>query len=201
MSSRNRTMLSTLQSLRGDSGGILYDPFACSGAWRGLDIDDDYAQGGNSHEQNDFAPTSQRPEELDTEPVSSMSSNTPPSKFGNLSPEAQPDLEEEGGEDYIDKLPDHLLIEILVRVHTSDWIAAACVKKRWAAIFQGDGLWQTALIKRWPGAGSAKRWPGPIGRGSTKRYDAMLTLPLKCVASFPGSIRSYLFLKLHVVGP
>lgn len=166
-------MLSTLQSFRGDSGGTLYDPFACSGAWRGLEIDDDYAQSRNAHGQNAFIPTSQRPEELDKESVSSLNSTYPTSKFENSSCEQRPDLDEDGGEDYIDDLPDHLLIEILVRVHTSDWIAAACVKKRWAAIFRGDGLWQTALMKRWPGAGSAKRWPGPIGRGSTKRYDEM----------------------------
>ena len=169
-------MLSTLQSVRGDSVGTLYDPFACSGAWRGLEIEDDYPQAENIQEQIDVMPTSQRPEEWAKEAVSSLNSNNPSSEFENSSCEGQPELEEEGGEAYIDKLPDHLLIEILVRVHTSDWIAAACVKKRWAAIFQEDGLWQTALIKRWPGAGCAKRWPGPIGRGSTKRYDAMLTL-------------------------
>ncbi|KAG0628166.1 hypothetical protein M758_1G006200 [Ceratodon purpureus] len=167
--SRNRTMLSTLQSLRGDSGGTLYDPFACSGAWRGLEFDDDYAQAVNSHEHHDLKSISERPEELDKGSISPSNSNNLLRKSENSSCELHPDLEVEGGEDFIEKMPDHLLIEILVRVHTSDWIAAACVKKRWAAIFQGDGFWQIALIKRWPGAGSAKRWPGPIGRGSIKR--------------------------------
>lgn len=170
-------MLSTLQSLRDDSGGAIYDPFACSGAWRGLEIDDDYSQAGNSRERKHFVPEPHRSEQLDKELVSTSNSNNPSSKFANFSCGPHLDLEEDqAGEDYIDKLPDHLLTEILVRVRTSDWIAAACVKKRWAAMFKGDGLWQTALIRRWPGAGSAKRWPGPIGRGSTKRYDERFSL-------------------------
>jgi len=148
----------------------MYDPFACSGAWRGLEIDDDYSsQAGNLHERKyyNFVPEPpQRPEEL----VSTSSNNIPSSKFANsISCEPPPAVEEESGEDYIDKLPDHLLVEILVRVRTSDWITAACVRKRWAAMFAGDGFWQTALIRKWPGSGSAKRWPGPIGRGSTRR--------------------------------
>lgn len=166
--SRDRMMLSTLQSLRGDSGGAIYDRFLCSGAWRGLDIDDDYAQSVKSQEQNDFIPSPRRFYELNKEPARSLNSNDSSTKIQTASCGLQPDSEE-GGIDYMDKLPDHLLIEILVRVPTSDWIVAACVKKRWGAIFQGDGLWQTALIRRWPGAGNAKRWPGPIGRGSAKR--------------------------------
>jgi len=169
--SRNRPMLSTLQSLRGNSGGTMYDPCACSGAWRGLEIDEDYSsQARNSRERKyySFVPELPPPPE---ELVSTLNNNNPSSKSANsTSCEPPPDVEEESGEDYIDKLPDHLLMEILVRVRTSDWIAAACVRKRWADMFAGDGLWQTALIRRWPSSGSAKRWPGPIGRGSTRRY-------------------------------
>lgn len=183
--SRNRTLLSTPQSLRGDSGGVMYDPFACSGAWRGLEIDDDYSQAGNLYERKyyNFVSEPQRSEERKKELVSTSNSNNPSSRFANSkSCGPPPDVEEETGEDYIDKLPDHLLTEILVRVRTSDWIAAACVRKRWAAMFAGDGLWQTALTRRWPGSGSAKRWPGPIGRGSTKRYDEIKVL------NFPESL-------------
>ncbi len=77
--------------------------------------------------------------------------------------------EQEQEQDFFDLLPDHLVIEILVRVATPNWPMLACVHRRWAAMFRGDGLWQTALTKRWPHAGSAKRWPGPISRGSSKR--------------------------------
>jgi hypothetical protein len=77
--------------------------------------------------------------------------------------------EQEHEKDFFDLLPDHLVIEILVRVATPNWPMLACVHRRWAAMFRGDGLWQTALTKRWPHAGSAKRWPGPISRGSSKR--------------------------------
>lgn len=71
--------------------------------------------------------------------------------------------------DTFETLPDHLIIEVLVRLPASCWVSAACVRKRWAALFRGDLLWQTALMKRWPGAGRERRWPGPIGRGSNKR--------------------------------
>lgn len=158
---RNRATLSTLQSLRGNVGGAMYDPFACSGAWRGLEMDEDYSQDGNSYGHDYSRP--QRPQE---EVKESVPSERPSRKFADCNSN---DMEEERGEDHIDKLPDHLLTEILVRVRTSDWAAAACVRKRWAAIFAGDGLWHTALTRRWPSSGSAKRWPGPIGRGSTKR--------------------------------
>ncbi|CAM6025837.1 unnamed protein product [Sphagnum balticum] len=82
--------------------------------------------------------------------------------------------QEQQEKDFFDLLPDHLVIEILVRVATPNWPMLACVHRRWAAMFRGDGLWQTALTKRWPHAGSAKRWPGPISRGSSKRrYTAL----------------------------
>lgn len=67
------------------------------------------------------------------------------------------------------EFPDHLLIEIFVRVPIWDWAQVSSVKKQWAAIFRGDSLWQTALVRRWPFAAEGKRWPGPIPQGLSKR--------------------------------
>ncbi|KAG6545707.1 hypothetical protein Mapa_012892 [Marchantia paleacea] len=72
-------------------------------------------------------------------------------------------------DDCTERLPDHLLTEVLIRVPVRDWPAAAGVKRRWGHLFRGDGLWHTALMKKWPRAGLTKRWPGPISRGSSKR--------------------------------
>ncbi|KAG6474276.1 hypothetical protein ZIOFF_068201 [Zingiber officinale] len=72
------------------------------------------------------------------------------------------------------KLPDHLLIEIFVRLPLCEWSRISCVNKHWAAIFRGESLWQTAIIKTWPFACQRKRWPGPIPRGSSRRrYEAL----------------------------
>ncbi|XP_021720301.1 uncharacterized protein LOC110687955 isoform X2 [Chenopodium quinoa] len=67
------------------------------------------------------------------------------------------------------KLPDHLLVEIFIRVPVTDWAKISCVKKQWAKLFEGECLWQAALVKTYPFAGLAKRWPGPIPRGLSKR--------------------------------
>jgi len=68
------------------------------------------------------------------------------------------------------KLPDHLLIEIFIRVPITDWAQISCVRKHWANLFRGEYLWQAALVKTYPFADLAKRWPGPIPRGLGKRY-------------------------------
>lgn len=81
----------------------------------------------------------------------------------------------------IEKLPDHLLIEIFVRVPISDWASISCVKKQWANLFHGECLWQAALIKTYPLAVQAKRWPGPIPQGLSKRYNVVLLLTCICV--------------------
>ncbi|XP_074288042.1 uncharacterized protein LOC141613188 isoform X2 [Silene latifolia] len=66
-------------------------------------------------------------------------------------------------------LPDHLLVEIFIRVPATDWAKLSCVKKHWANLFKGEYLWQAALVKTYPFASLAKRWPGPIPRGLSKR--------------------------------
>jgi hypothetical protein len=69
----------------------------------------------------------------------------------------------------VEKLPDHLLIEIFIRVPVSDWAHISCVKKQWTNLFRGECLWQAALVKTYPLASQAKRWPGPIPRGLSQR--------------------------------
>ncbi|URD92965.1 FBOX [Musa troglodytarum] len=76
---------------------------------------------------------------------------------------------DERGDHVFGKLPDHLLIEIFVRVPICEWSQVSCVNKHWAAIFRGESFWQTAIIRTWPFACQRKRWPGPIPRGSGRR--------------------------------
>ncbi|CAO2840421.1 unnamed protein product [Amaranthus hypochondriacus] len=67
------------------------------------------------------------------------------------------------------KLPDHLLVEIFIRVPVTDWTNISCVKKQWAHLFEGEYMWQAALAKTYPYASLAKKWPGPIPQGLSKR--------------------------------
>lgn len=67
------------------------------------------------------------------------------------------------------KLPDHLLVEVFIRVPISDWAQISCVKKQWANLFREEWLWEAALVKTYPSAAQAKRWPGPIPRGLNRR--------------------------------
>ena len=154
------------------------DHLVCSGGWRGLEIEYDCAESPQSLVQPSVgknAATSKLDRASDN--IGGGNNNdSSESTLEDSKPHMVRVMDEEEGFDHLDKLPDHLLIEILVRVRAEDWLASACVKKRWASLFRGDGLWQTALIRRWPGAGSAKRWPGPISRGSTKRWVAGLML-------------------------
>ncbi|KAI3909485.1 hypothetical protein MKW92_004342 [Papaver armeniacum] len=113
------------------------------------------------------------------------------------------------GDHAFGKLPDHLLIEIFVRVPVSQWVHIACVKQHWANLFRGECLWRSALLKTWPLAEQGDRWPGPIPRGSSKRrYEALYVS--KHMFGFDGEIdeimgHTYLFLKeqleLSVVPP
>ena len=148
--------------------GNIDDHLVCSGGWRGLEIEYDCAESSSEMD---------RVSDMIGGGNNNVSSE---SAFEDSNPHVVRVMDEEEGFDHLDKLPDHLLIEILVRVRAEDWLASACVKKRWASLFRGDGLWQTALMKRWPGAGSPKRWPGPISQGSTKRWVAGLMLFVFC---------------------
>lgn len=67
------------------------------------------------------------------------------------------------------QLPDHLLIEIFIRVPMSNWGQISCVRKHWANLFREECFWFAALLRSFPFAGQSKRWPGPIPRGLSKR--------------------------------
>ncbi|KAL3375788.1 hypothetical protein AABB24_006975 [Solanum stoloniferum] len=76
------------------------------------------------------------------------------------------------------KLPDHLLIEIFIRLRISDWGTLSCVNKQWAHLFRQDLLWNAALLTTFPLAApphlNRNTWPGPIPQGLTKRrYTAL----------------------------
>ncbi|GFP79213.1 hypothetical protein PHJA_000064800 [Phtheirospermum japonicum] len=78
------------------------------------------------------------------------------------------------------KLPDHVLIEIFVRVPIVEWAHLTCVNKHWANLFRDDCLWHAALIRCFPLSGQGQRWPGPIPRGISKRRFVALYMS-KCI--------------------
>eukprot|EP00249_Psilotum_nudum_P019212 c27144_g1_i1 orf=209-1081(-) len=111
--------------------------------------------------------------------------------------------------DPFENLPDHLIIEVLVRLPVTNWASAACVRKRWAAFYKGGLLWQTALTKWFPEAGISKSWPGPICRGSSKQCFRALYVSKKLfnfgdsngdVDELAGHIYLFLKEKLEVSG-
>ncbi|XP_020589836.1 uncharacterized protein LOC110031119 isoform X2 [Phalaenopsis equestris] len=96
------------------------------------------------------------------------------------------------------KFPDHLLIEIFVRVPIFEWVQISCVCKQWASIFRAEGLWQFAIARSWPSVILRKRWPGPIPGGLAKRYMALYAS--EHLITLNGEIdelvgHAYLFLK------
>ncbi|KAJ9568561.1 hypothetical protein OSB04_004527 [Centaurea solstitialis] len=105
------------------------------------------------------------------------------------------------GEDPFGKLPDHLLIEILIRVPVVEWGLVSSVSTQWANLFQQECLWKAALITNFPlaPAAHAKTWPGPIPRGLSKRRFAALYVS-KHLFSVDGEMdeivgHTYLYLK------
>ncbi|KAB2620907.1 hypothetical protein D8674_040932 [Pyrus ussuriensis x Pyrus communis] len=90
------------------------------------------------------------------------------------------------------KFPDHLVIEIFIRVPVSKWAQISC-----------ENSWQATLAMTFPLASQAKRWPRPIPRGLSKRnfrerFEALYVS--KHIFSLDGEIdeivgHSYLFLK------
>lgn len=99
----------------------------------------------------------------------------------------------------IARLPDHLLVEIFIRVPIVEWGQLSCVSKNWADLFRQDCLWRAALIRCFPLAGQGERWPGPIPRGMSKRRFIALYMS-KCIFALDDELseivgHSYLFLK------
>ncbi|GAV70809.1 F-box-like domain-containing protein [Cephalotus follicularis] len=102
-------------------------------------------------------------------------------------------------DDSFSKLPDHILVEIFIRVPISGWAQISCVRKQWANLFRGECLWRAALLRMYPLANQAKRWPGPIPRGLSKRRYAALHVS-KHIFALDGEIdeivgHTFLFLK------
>lgn len=63
----------------------------------------------------------------------------------------------------IGKVPDDVLIEILVRAGVKEWSQICCVKKQWASLFRCEWFWQAALAHNYPQAlALPQTWPGPI---------------------------------------
>ncbi|CAI8601514.1 unnamed protein product [Vicia faba] len=97
----------------------------------------------------------------------------------------------------IEKLPDHVVIEILIRTRVNDWTHISCVKKQWASLFQTECFWQAALSHIYP----SQACPGPIPPPLAKRRFMALHISqqiLGCdndiqVDEIVG--QSYLFLK------
>ncbi|KAG0544311.1 hypothetical protein BDA96_02G264500 [Sorghum bicolor] len=105
----------------------------------------------------------------------------------------------------IGRLPEHVIVEIFIRLPVYEWVQLACVNKHWASIFQGDYMWQTAIARNWPSAGLQKRWPGPIPRGSARRRFQALYVSENLVQS-GGEIdelvgHTYLYLKEQLERP
>lgn len=73
------------------------------------------------------------------------------------------------------ELPDHLLIEIFIRVPMSNWGQISSVKRHWANLFREECFCSAALLRSFPFAGQSKRWPGPIPRGLSKRSITITT--------------------------
>ncbi|KAL2462431.1 putative BPI/LBP family protein [Forsythia ovata] len=97
------------------------------------------------------------------------------------------------------RLPDHVLIEIFIRVPISEWGQVSCVQRHWANLFREECLWHAALVRSFPLAGQAKRWPGPIPRGLSKRRFAAFYV-CKYIFSLDDEMdeivgHTYLFLK------
>jgi hypothetical protein len=77
--------------------------------------------------------------------------------------------------DPFDHLPDHVMIEVLIRLPVPCWVSVACVRKKWASLFRSEMLFLSALAYRWPYIAQIRKWPGPIGCTSHKRCSKIFT--------------------------
>lgn len=101
----------------------------------------------------------------------------------------------------IEKLPDHVIIEVFIRTEVSDWAQISCVKKQWASLFRTECFWQAALSHIYPFTNPSQTWPGPIPPGLARRRFMALHISQQIFASDPDIQvdeivgHSYLFLK------
>ena len=89
--------------------------------------------------------------------------------------------------DPFDHLPDHVTIDVLVRLPVSCWVSVACVRKKWASLFRSEMLWQLALEYHWPCVARIRKWPGPIGCTSNKRC-ALNSIAFSVLTCLPSLI-------------
>ncbi|RDY04434.1 hypothetical protein CR513_11850, partial [Mucuna pruriens] len=79
----------------------------------------------------------------------------------------------------IGKVPDDVLIEILVRAGVREWTQISCVKKQWASLFHCECFWQAAIVFNYPlSLSQSQTWPGPIApppspNNSKRRFIAL----------------------------
>ncbi|XP_045828726.1 uncharacterized protein LOC123920508 isoform X1 [Trifolium pratense] len=101
----------------------------------------------------------------------------------------------------IEKLPDHVVIEIFIRTGVSDWTQISCVKKQWASLFRTECFWQAALSHIYPFTNPSQNLPGPIPPGLAKRRFMALHISEQIFGCDPDIQvdeivgHSYLFLK------
>lgn len=63
----------------------------------------------------------------------------------------------------MEKVPDDVLIEILVRGGVKEWAEISSVNKHWASLFRCECFWQAALAYYYTFSLSLPQtWPGPI---------------------------------------
>jgi len=69
----------------------------------------------------------------------------------------------------IEKLPDHVMIEVFIRTGVSDWTQISCVKKQWASLLRTECFWLAALSYIYPFTNASQTWPRPIPPGLSKK--------------------------------
>ncbi|KAJ3676845.1 hypothetical protein LUZ60_002569 [Juncus effusus] len=83
----------------------------------------------------------------------------------------------------IEILPDHILVEIFIKLPACQWAPIASVSKRFATIFRSDFLWDSAIAHTWPRSVHMKKWPGPIPRCSGRRRYVALYISEKIIGT------------------
>ncbi|KAG5016449.1 hypothetical protein AAZX31_08G221000 [Glycine max] len=102
----------------------------------------------------------------------------------------------------IGKVPEDVVIEILVRGGIREWEQISCVKKQWASLFRCDCecFWQAALSFYYPHQlplPPPPTWPVPLPNNSKRRFIALYISQHIFASDPPHEIlgHTYLFLK------
>ncbi|XP_027191913.1 uncharacterized protein [Cicer arietinum] len=102
----------------------------------------------------------------------------------------------------IEKLPNHVIIEIFIRTKVSDWAQISCVNKHWASLFHTECFWQAALFHIYPFINPAQTWPKSIPQSSLAKRRFMALHISEHILAYDCDIQvdeivghGYLFLK------